>query len=229
AEHGGREDILVHYGEIRFFSVCTRRAPRENGEWSVVFEIPVKYLAKKGKAKPNDPPALVQTDGKSRLYACLDRRGFELIGTLPPDKPENRKFVRLRKFVFPDRAARKRALALIVLGGVLIAAAVPAGIFLNVTAGALFGVIGAFLLGRSCASYAGAKSELAFYREGVFWREKNRADSVFLKWEDIVRVSPSEKDGYALLDVTCPYGVYHYPDPVGAEEFLKENFPDKFA
>lgn len=227
AEDGKGETIRVPFSEMRFFSVCTRRAPKEKGEWSVVFEIPIKYLAKKGKYKAGDPPALVQTDGKRRLYDCIANHALTLVGELPQENPPRGKFERLKKYDFPDKRARNRALLLGGLGVVFIAAAVPVGIFMNVTAGSLFGVFGAFLLGRAGFAFAAAKSVLAFYREGLFWKEKNRAESMFLKWEEIVKISASEENGFSALDAECAYGAYHYPNPKGAMEFLKENFPDK--
>ena len=227
AETGKETPVLVPYREMRMFSVCTRRAPKEKGEWSVVFEIPVKKKEKKGKYSAGDPPALVQTDGKARLYECIRRHNLELIGALPEQNPPKEKYLRLARYSFPDRAARKRAAMLMILGGVLLAASVPVGIFLNVTQGSLLGVFGMFILGRAGFSFVDAKSTLAFYREGVFWREAKRAERMFLKWEDVIKITfPQEKE-LPQLAVHCPYGVYRFPDPDGARDFLERNFPDK--
>jgi hypothetical protein len=223
AEGGGREDIRVPYAEMRFFSVCTRRLPKEKGERSVVMEVPVKYLAKKGKVRADDPPALIQADEKERLLECLQTHGLKLVGEEPPQ--ENRKFTLRRKFIFPDRAARKRSLIGIAIGALLLAGGIGAA-FWQTTVGAILGVFGLFLIGRSSVSFAGAKRALCFYDEGVYWRERARTDCVFLKWNEILSVSQTEKDGVSLLKFECAYGAYHFANAAGAPEYLKEIKPD---
>lgn len=224
-----REEIRVPYAEIRLFSVCTRRRPREKGEWSVVIEIPVKYLAKEGKAGKNDPPALVQTDGKERLYACIEKSGLRLLGERPPRgaKREDKKFSRVKQYGLPDAQKRKRALMLSALGVAVIVAGALVGIFFNISLGAVLGVFGIFVAARALFAYVRAKATLAFYKEGMFWRESGRTESSFLKWEEIERVSLTQKDGMPLLKVHCIYGDYHFPAAGGAYGFLEENFPEK--
>lgn len=228
AEDGKGERVFVPYSAMRFFSVCTRRAPREKGVWSVVMEIPVKFIGRKGKFKPNDPPALVQTDAKERLYECLKKHGLELIGELPENGKKG-KFRALKKFAFPDRRARKRALLLMAVGGVLTVGGIPAAILWNVAAGSMLCVLGAFLLGRATLSFTSAKSILGFYEEGVFWKEKNRTECMFLKWNELSSVSFSEKDGFPYLKAETAYGSYHFPSTPDAEAYCRENFSDRVA
>lgn len=226
-ETPGREEIRVPYSEMRFFSVCTRRAPRERGEWSVVFEIPARYLAKPGQAKPGDPPALVQTDAKDRLGATLARHGLTCIGEVRTEKTG--KFPVVRKFYLPNREKRKRAFLTLCLSFALCVGGVFAGVFWQITAGALLGALGVVLAGRSLFAYVRAKGLLGYCEEGLYWRDIGRADSVFLKWEEIESVALEPNNGAAVYRVQCAYGAYHFPAVAGSYEFLKERQPEKFA
>ncbi|MDE6677288.1 MAG: hypothetical protein K2K12_06235, partial [Clostridia bacterium] len=106
AESGKGEAIKVPYSEIRFFSVCTRHLPREKGEWSVVIEVPAKYLAKAGESV-EDGPALIQADAKERLYRCIENFGLTMIGGR--ENTEKRK--RARSFLFSNRSCSPTARA----------------------------------------------------------------------------------------------------------------------
>lgn len=216
--HGGEEGHVVYvpYQEMRFFSVCTRHVPKEKGEWSVVLEIPAHYISK-NKAEKNAPPALVQTDAKQRLYDCLAREGLELIGELPAPA-QAKKFGFVKKYDRPDRQKRRRAAVLIAAGAVLIAASFPVAFLWEATIGAIMGVLGAFLLGRAVVSYQKAQSTLALYREGMWWKEPSRQDSVFLKWSEIKSCEREERANTPLLKVNCAYGAYHFPSFDGAYE-----------
>lgn len=226
AESGGKEEVTVPYSEMRFFSVCARRAPREKGEWSVVIEIPVKYLVKKRQPAEDEKPALVQTDAKERLYRCLEERGLELLGE-KESAGSRKRFVPLKKFIFPEEAARKRALMLIGLGILALGFGIAVALLWQVTVGSIISVVGFFIGGRAVHSYILSKRVLAFYAEGVYWREKASADSVFLKWEEIGTISPDEKNGVSLLKIDCAYGAYHFMNKEGVFEYLKENRPEK--
>lgn len=223
AESGEGKSVRVPYSEMRFFSVCTRRKPREEGEWCVVLEVPVKYVGKKGKYKQGDPPALIQTEAKERLYRTLEKFGLKLLGELPKEeKPV--KYSVLRKFAFPDRRARMRALAFLALGAVLLIGGIPAAIWWNVAAGSMLGVFGAFVAGRATLSYVSAKSLLCFYEEGLYWKEKNRAECMFLKWEELADVSFAEKEGFPYLKAETVYGSFRFPSTPEAETFYKQRF-----
>lgn len=225
---GGKREktVTVPYREMRFFSVCTRRSPKEKGEWIVVLEIPLKYLAKDGKAKRQESPALIQTEGKPRLYETLKLRGLTLLGELPSETA-GKKFERLRSFVLPDSERRKKALAFAVFGALLLAGGALAAIFWNTTVGSVIAVVGAYLAIQGGMNYVRAKSVFSVYREGIFWKERTQIDNMFLKWEEIVRVTPFQKEGLPFLKAECLYGAYEFPDVNGAYEFIKENFPDR--
>lgn len=229
AARGKDKTILVPYDQMRIFSVCMRRAPREKGEWCVALEIPARYLLKEGKVKKDDPPMLVEADGKPRIYASMKKYGLSVLGELPPFAREDgeertEKFTRLKKFVLPDRAKRRRALIFCVLGLALAAGGIGAS-FWQLTVGALLSVMGIYLAGRSAVSYVRSCRIFSVYREGIFLKERNAQDSVFLKWEEFGRLTRTE-DGETLR-AECPYGSYDFPCPAGAYEWLSEQFPDQ--
>ncbi|MDE6059806.1 MAG: hypothetical protein K2G44_07215 [Clostridia bacterium] len=227
AESGKGEAIKVPYLEIRFFSVCTRHLPREKGEWSVVIEVPAKYLAKAGEPV-EDGPALIQADAKERLYRCIENFGLTMIGGREDTKKseKGKKFSLLKSFVFPDRAGRKRILTQIILGVVAFALGIGLA-FWQLTVGIILGVFGSFIGGRAVWSYIQKKSVLYFYEEGIYWKEEHKNDSVFLKWEEIESISEEEKKGYLFLKVTCPYGSFYFLSREGVMEFLGQNHPEK--
>lgn len=228
---GKKEKIDVPYAEMRFFSVCTRKSPREDGKWSVVLEIPLKYLAKEGKAKKNDPPALVETDGKERLYLCLEKYGRELLGEAPPrgeqKRAKGKTFKPVKKFYLPNRAKRKRALAVAALGGALLVAGVLVAVFWQITLGAVLGAVGVLIGGKALFSFLRAKAVFAVYREGIYYSDSAGSERRFLKGEEIGRFSEEEKDGIPLLKACCLYGDYTFPMAKGAREALEEVFPEK--
>ena len=216
-------EIVVPYSEVRFFSVCTRRAPREKGEWSVVIEIPAHYLKKDKKVEKNAPPALVQTDAKPRLYDLLNRRGFPLLGEEPPKgKIPNKKFKSEKKFIFPVVKKRRRAILFLVLGAVAFGGGIALAFTVSATVGAVGAVFGAFIAGRAVMSFVRAKGLFAFYDEGIWWRDSERTDSIFLKWHEIEKIYPETQDGVPLIVAACAYGNYRFPSPDGAFEYVKE-------
>lgn len=219
--------VRVPYREMRFFSICSRHRPKEKGEWSVVLEIPVKYLAKDGKTSKNDSPALIQTDSKERLYACLKKYGLGLSGELPVEKHDSKKFLRLQKYILPDTEKRKKSLLFLLFGGAVFIGGIVLAVLWNVTIGALVCVLGFYFAIHSAINYAKEKSTFYIYREGVFWKEKTLADSTFLKWEEIVSLSKEEKNGTPCLETECLYGSYSFPCVGSAYEYIKEHFPEK--
>ncbi len=226
-EEGDRE-IFIPYSEIRVFSVCTRILPREKGKWSVVLEIPRRYIEKEWAVSKDDPPALVQTDAKDRLFHTLEKYGIEALGEhMPSDMPSGKKFKPQKKCYLPDRKKRRRALITGGLGLALIAAGVPIAILFNMTAGIVLGVFGAFFLARSSISFVRARGMLAAYGEGIYWRETERRESVFLKWEEVERIQRGEHKGFPILTVHCPYGDYHFPDVGDMWAFLSEHYGEK--
>ncbi len=223
-DDGNSKKIRVPYSEIRVFSVCTRRAPREKGEWSVVIEIPARYLAKGGKAE-KDEKVLVQTDAKERLYRTVQVSGLTLLGE--ENKPkEAHKYALKAKFFVPVAEKRRRSLIMAVIGFAVAAAGIPVAIFWNATAGSFLSVIGFFMGIRSVAAYIGAKSVFSAYEEGLYWKDAN-GERIFLKWEEVESVSRTEVNGAPLLKVQCIYGAYHLPDISGAYEYLEGFRPEK--
>ncbi len=223
----GKKDIAIPYGELRFLSVCTRRAAREKGFWSVVIEIPARYLLKDAKEAKKEPPALVQTDMKPRLLGVLSERGLPLLGELPPETPSaDRKFKVEKKFYLPHAKKRRNALIALMAGVVLAVAGVPLS-FWNVTVGIIAGMVGLLVFGKSLHSYFRARAMLGVYREGVFWQDTDRAENVFLKWEEIERLAAEEKDELPVLAVYCAYGAYRFPLPAGGWEYLTAAYPER--
>lgn len=220
--------ISVPYTDMRFFSVCVRHTPKEKGEWSVVLEIPVKYLAKDGKGSKDDSPALIQTAAKPRLYECLKQYGLTLLGELP-NEGRTEKFLRKKRFILPDRNKRRRSLLYAGAGVVLIVGGVIAAVssLLNATIGAIIAVLGFYLAIHGFFGFLKAKSVFAVYREGVYWKDKTFTESVFLKWEEILSYSKEEKEGRLYLETQCLYGSYSFPLAAGALEYLEENYADK--
>ena len=225
-----KTQIRVPYSEVRFFSVCNRRRPKDKGEWSVAIEIPAHYLAKAGKAKKGDPPALVQADGKERLYNRLKELGLELQGE-QAYKNSGEKFTLLQKFKLPNRQKRNRAAMFLILGILLTVAGILLGIFVNSTL-SVVSVLGLFIAGKALWSFLQAQAVFSVYREGIYFAESNRAQSTFLKWEEIVSVSREEKNSLSVLKVKCAYGDYHFPDVAGAYEAVttaREQFQNEYG
>lgn len=226
--HGGvgnkTKSFSVPYSEIRFFSVCTRRSPKNKGEWNVVFEIPAHYFNR--SAKKSDPAALIQTDGKERLYALLQKFGFELIGE-KPHTDSSEEFTRLTSFLLPDSVKRKRALILLVVGVLLFIGGFSAIFLWERSISAICLVFGFYIATRAALAYTRAKAVFSVYKEGIYYREPSGMDNVFLKWEEFSDVSIFEQKDVKSLRVMCPYGAYEFPVFDGAYEYIKERFPEK--
>ena len=222
-EDDKKERIRIPYSQIKFYSVCTRVKPQECGKWSVVIEMPAHYVMKKGTALN----ALVEADGKERLYRTLEERGLELRGERPPrgEKRKNVRFEAVMKFLLPDPVKRRRSLMFAGLGVVLLAAGILIAIFWRdmILVGAILSVFGVFLAVRSAMGFSRARGVLAFYEEGIFWRESGRAeaDRFFLKWEELERVKRETIEGKHYLAAVCPYGSYHIPEVERAYDYLK--------
>lgn len=223
-EASNKTEIRVPYSEIRFFSVCNRRSTKNRGEWSVVIEIPAHYLAKAGKVKRSDPPALVQADGKERFYKRLEELGLPLLGETPV-KNDGKPFTLRKKYKLPNRQKRKRSALLLGLGIVLTVGGVFLGIFVNPTL-SVASALGLFVGGRAFWSFLRAQATLGVYEEGVYFAESDGAQSTFLKWLEITALTREQKDGFSVIKVQCPYGAYHFPDAEGAFEAMTEAFDD---
>lgn len=219
--------VIVPYGSIKFYSVCTRRMPREKGEWSVVMEIPAHYLAKGGKPRLSDPPALIQTEGKKRLYDTMKEFGLTLIGEQPKEEIENKKFERVTKFYLADTQKRNRALVLILAGLLFIVGGFFSALLWETTIGAVISVVGIYLFIRALIAYVRAKAEFSIYKEGIYYSEPSGIDNAFLKWEEFSDVCIFEQEEKQYLRVQCAYGTYDFPMFKGVVEYLVEHYPEK--
>ncbi len=227
-----KKRILIPYSDIRFFSICTRRAPRERGSWSVVMEIPAHYVEKGGKR--DLPNVLIQTEGKQRLYRRLKELGRELVGELPAEALEleggkesaKKKFKRVKKFILPDVQKRKRALVFMSLGFLALVSGIFAAIYWNSTFGSVIILIGGYTGVRAMLLFFRAKAEFSIYEEGIFYREPRGVDNVFLKWGEFSGISRTSNE-VRCLRVECPYGAYEFPCIEAAYDYIVEHYPDK--
>lgn len=216
--------IKVPYSEIRFFSVCTRRAPKEKGEWSVVLEIPARYLSEKGREK-SAPPILIQAYAKERLYRVIEAHGLTLLGEKREER-ENKQFTLQSKYLYPEREKRRRSLIFALLGSAVAVVGIPVAILWHVMLGSILTVFGLFFAVRSFIGFANAKGVLALYEEGIWWKDTG-TDRVFLKWEEIENITRTEEDGKRVLKVECAYGAYHFPEIADIYDDISAKHPEK--
>lgn len=232
AEAGGKKPISVPYRDMTFYSVCTRRRPREKGEWSVVLAMPSKYIVKDGKGKDAPPRALIQTDAKARLYRTLEAHGIALEGEQPTQdtRGANVRFSVRAKFLLPDRTRRKKSLIAAAVASVFAVAGILVAFFWRemLTIGTIVSVFAVFFAVRSAVAFVRAKGMAAVYEEGLFWKEGGRPsdEQIFLKWDEIVRISLIEAQGKRYMKISCNYGNYHLPDVAGAYEYIGQFRPD---
>lgn len=225
--HGdAREEIFVPYAEITAYSVCARKRPREKGAWSVVFEIPARYLLKKEKG--GEPPLLVQTAAKPRLFRALEAHSIPLLGERREETAQKVKYTREKKFYLPNKKKQKRELLFLAFGALLLVAGVLLLILVNPTIGSVLICFAVIVGGKAIFSFFRARALFAVYREGIYWRESDSRESVFLKWEEMTSLTAAEEKGYPVLRVELPYGRYHFPRAAGVCEYLAEHHPEEF-
>ena len=233
AEAGDKKPIRIPYRDLKLYSVCTRRKPREKGEWSVVLEMPSRYVVKEGREKDVSPRALIQTDGKERLYRAIEAHALSLLGEAPPrgEAPKDRKFRLTTKFELPDGEKRKKYAVYMAVAAVMTVAGVLIAVLWRemLTVGAILSVFGVFFFGRALFSFLHAKGMAAFSEEGLYWKEGGRAvdERIFLKWEEIEHVSIAEVQQRRCLKISCAYGNYHLPDIAGVYEYIGRVKPEK--
>ncbi len=229
-EERSSKAIRIPYAETKFYSVCVRRAPRERGEWSIVIGLPACYLAKDG-GKGSRELVYVQTDDKPRLVDTIAARGLTLLGEKRGDGKG--KFTLKAKYYLPIPAKRRRAILIAAVGGAVAIAGVPVAIWLETGIGSILTVLGLVAAGRGMMSFAGGKNAVLVYEEGIFYRPGGIATSeeggrMFLKWEEIERLSRETVRDADVIKVQCPYGVYHLPAVGDLFEYLKTLHPEKF-
>lgn len=212
-----KREILVPYGEIKVFSVCSRRRPREEGERSVVFGIPARYLVKEDRGAP---PVYVQTDAKPRLFSAIERHGLTVLGEREEGKKG--KFTVEKRFYMPNRRLRRNAL-LLLAGGIVLAVAGVVVLFFQTAVGSVLLCLGAVVAGRAVYAFFRARALFAVYKEGLFFRESEGRDSVFLKWGEIVSLSQASEEGYPVIKAELPYGTYNFPRAAGAYDYILEH------
>ncbi len=224
----GREGrIRVPYPELTFYSVCSRTAPREKGIWKAVIGVPANYLRK--NAEGEGGPVLIETDYKPRFACALKRRGIEFVGEPYQKTAHGVRFSRMKTFKMPLDARRKRAIVFAALGAAVAGAGIAVAFLLSPFIGAVVTVFGGAFAVRSLWRAVFSGRSLAVYREGIYWREDKREERIFLKWEEIVRLSAEERETGTGLRAVCACGAYVFPLPRGAYEYLAENFPEKFG
>ncbi len=223
-----RTQIEIPYSELRAFSVCSRTRPCERGQWAVILEVPRRYIMKEGTFSESDPPALIQTDAKERLFSTLAKFGIDLLGEhQPSDMPTGKCFKPLQKYYLPDMKKRNRALLIGGLGLLLVAAGVLLGFLFKVTVGVVCAVFGVFLLARAVIAFVQARGMLAIFEEGIYWRETDRRESAFLKWEEVERIERGEHKGFPVLTLHCVYADFYFPEVGDVWEYLLETHREK--
>lgn len=223
----GKKDVVVPYYDLKFFSVCARREPKERGAWSVVIEIPARYF--NHSASRTMPAVLIQTDGKERLYARMKELGLELVGEPYTEQQSTEKFVPLDKFKLADRVKRNKALILFAIGILCAVGGILAGFFWELTPGCVLLVLGLYLIIRASLAFVRAWATFGIYNEGIHYNDPSGLNNVFLKWEEFSAVDIFEQDNQRYLRAHCPYGVYDLPYFEGAYEKIVERHPEKAA
>lgn len=231
--------IRVPFKEMRFFSVLVRHAPKEKGEWRILFEIPAHYLSK--KPQKGEPPALIETQGKERLKACISSHGLSLVGETPAPAAEGEKGAKPPKpqkeqrFVLPDAEKRRRQFPFLLLGAGLLVGGIVVAVLANRTIGIVLSCFGVYLLIHGGVGYCRARTELILFREGIWDKKATRAESSYLTWEEIESVSffkgregtdktPEEKPALIL---TCAYGDHGFTPVKEAYDYLLAHHPEK--
>lgn len=224
---GEKKDIVVPYYDLKFYSICSRRLPKEQGVFSVVIGIPSRYF--NNNAARDLPIVLIQTDGKDRLYDRLKELGLTLIGEKYTKEFSSQKFTREQKFEFWHPVRMRKALILMGIGALVLIGGIIAMIFWkgNTAPGSIMIVLGAYCGIRGTIALIRSKAILGLYREGIYYRDPENVNSVFLKWEEFSSVRITEKDGRKFLACTCPYGDYDLPYFEGAYQAIIKKYPAK--
>ncbi len=219
--------VFVPFNELRVFSVCTRARAREKGEWSIVLEIPMRFLAKDKKAQKELPPALIELEHKPRLLAVLNKFHVSVSGE-ERREGEKQPFTLVKKFSRPVAKKRKRALILAALGAILFGGGIALSFTLSVPFGAILITFGFFIAARGCASFLFEKTKVAVFREGIYWNKKEGAPArgTFLKWSEVRRIYVREEKEERVLALDCDYGAYDCPLLAGVMECVTQTVPE---
>lgn len=222
----GDKPISIPLSKVRAFSLCSRRSAREKGEWSVVFEVPARDLAKDRSKVEEDEKFYIQTDAKPRLYESLTRNNIPLTGERQEDSTQKKKFTRVFRAVKPDSVKRKNALIVAAVGGVALVGGIVIAFLLSATVGSIVSVFGVYFGGRAAVKYFKSKSCFSVYHEGIFWQEQNAVNNLFLKWEEIEEITLKEEN-IPVIYVKCVCGAYHLPALDGVYDEMKRLHGEK--
>lgn len=212
-------EVKIPYRDVRIFAVCTRKRPREKGEWSAVLEIPSRYLNPK-----TDEKLLIQADLKERLKRAARERGLLIGGEQANGSPQ--KFQKKSEEFARDPDAKKYLLFLI-LSAAVFCAGIAAAFLWEPSIGAVISVAGGFFVSRNAFSFAAAKKRIALYEEGLYYRDKR--GGMFFKWEEIEKITRDAEENAPVLRLTFAYGDCAIPAVGGAYEEIEKLHPEKIA
>lgn len=226
---GGEEiSVSIPYSDIACFDFWLRRTPKAKGERSILVKIPAKYLSKDPKERSGEP-SLVTMTYKQRLLDAIDRHSVSLTRCCEGCAKNTKKLFSVTA-KSSDVASKSSAVS-VVAGGLLIVAGVVLAFLLeSAVLGVALAVFGAILCGKSVFSLLrNGKTGLVVSAAGVWWREANQYDSLFLRWEDVSCVKLHRHGGETYVAFVCPFGSYYFPDIDGLSGFLRERFSEKWA
>lgn len=223
----GKKEIVVPYFDLKFYSICTRRAPRERGNFSVVIEIPSRYF--NNNAARDLPIVLIQTDGKDRLYDRLKELNLTLSGEKYTKEQSDEKFTREENFAFWHPVKVKKSTILMAIGLLVLIGGIIAMIFWkdNSAPGSIMIVLGGYCGIRGAIALFRSRAGLGIYREGIYYHDPEGINSVFLKWGEFSCIRETEKDNKKFLTCSCPYGDYDLPYFEGAYQEIIKKHPEK--
>ena len=193
------------------------------------------------KPQKGEPPALIETQGKERLKACISSHGHSLVGETPAPAAEGEKGAKPQKpqkeqrFVLPDAEKRRRQFPFLLLGAGLLVGGIVVAVLANRTIGIVLSCFGVYLLIHGAVGYCRARTELILFREGIWDKKATRAESSYLTWEEIESASffegregtdktPEEKPALIL---TCAYGDHGFTPVKEAYDYLLAHHPEK--
>ena len=221
---GNLRDVTVPYCDVTFYSVRMRTSPRAAGQKTVLLEIPARYL--EADAPDKAQPSLISMDAKERLFRAIEAHGVPLIETDSGKRPE--KLEKVYAVKLRQSGGKGKYISAVLAGAMILA-----GILLAVFGGAasslgyLLAVFGACSAARSIYDFARGDGSLIVYRQGVYWKERNLYESVYLPWEEIGGVTRTEQEGHSFVRFACAYGAFYYPDIDGLYDAIAQEFPEK--
>ena len=207
---GNLRDVTVPYCDVTFYSVRMRTSPRAAGQKTVLLEIPARYL--EADAPDKAQPSLISMDAKERLFRAIEAHGVPLIETDSGKRPE--KLEKVYAVKLRQSGGKGKYISAVLAGAMILA-------------GILLAVFGACSAGRSIYDFARGDGSLIVYRQGVYWKERNLYESVYLPWEEIGGVTRTEQEGHSFVRFACAYGAFYYPDIDGLYDAIEREFPEK--